>query len=66
MLDIMNNFFQYCSDESQITIVPLDLQYGVAISVLQAYAEDEKNFEQVVWQAANQVDQLLAIFCCIH
>jgi hypothetical protein len=21
-----------------------------------AYAEDEKNFEQVVWQAANQID----------
>jgi hypothetical protein len=34
--------------------------------VLQAYAEDEKNFEQVVWQAANQIDKLLAIFCCIH
>jgi hypothetical protein len=34
--------------------------------LLQAYAEDEKNFEQVVWQAANQIDQLLAIFYCIH
>jgi hypothetical protein len=34
--------------------------------VLQAYTEDEKNFEQVVWQAANQIDKLLAIFCCIH
>jgi hypothetical protein len=34
--------------------------------VLQAYAEDETNFEQVVWQAANQIDKLLAIFCCIH
>ncbi len=32
---------------------------GVAISVLQAYAEDEKNFEQVVQQAANQIDKLL-------
>jgi hypothetical protein len=34
--------------------------------VLQAYAEDEKIFEQVVWQAANHIDYLLAIFCCIH
>jgi hypothetical protein len=34
--------------------------------VIQAYAEDEKNFEQVVWQAANQIDKLLDIFCCIH
>jgi hypothetical protein len=34
--------------------------------VLQAYAEDEKNFQQVVWQAAIQIDKLLAIFCCIR
>jgi hypothetical protein len=34
--------------------------------VLQAYAEGDKNFEQVVWQAANQIDQLVVIFCCIH
>jgi hypothetical protein len=32
----------------------------------QASAEDEKKFEQVVWQAANQIDKLLAIFCCIQ
>jgi hypothetical protein len=34
--------------------------------VHQALAEDENNFEQVVWQAANQIDKLLAIFCCIQ
>jgi hypothetical protein len=34
--------------------------------VVQTLALDEKHFEQVVWQAANQVDKLLAIFCCIH
>jgi hypothetical protein len=34
--------------------------------VLQALAKDEKNFEQVIWQEANQIEKLLALFCCIH